>query len=82
MPTVEQVAETLPEAFKSKFDTKFAIVDGSKIFLETQSDLYMQSSTWSEYKQHNTAKFLLPAHLTELHHLSPHSMLSPYLMLN
>ena len=59
MPTVEQVAGTLPEAFKGKFDTTFAIIDGSEIFLETPSDLYMQSSTWSEYKQHNTAKFLL-----------------------
>ena len=49
MPTVEQVAGTLPEAFKGKFDTTFAIIDGSEIRLETPSDLYMQSSTWSEY---------------------------------
>ena len=31
MPTVEQVAGTLPEAFKGKFNTTFAIIDGSEI---------------------------------------------------
>ena len=28
-------------------------------FLETSSDLQLQSSTWSNYKHHNTAKFLI-----------------------
>ena len=27
--------------------------------METPSDLHMQSSTWSNYKHHNTAKFLI-----------------------
>ena len=27
--------------------------------METPSDLWMQSSTWSQYKHHNTAKFLV-----------------------
>ena len=31
----------------------------SEIFMETPSDLHMQSSTWSSYKHHNTAKFLI-----------------------
>ena len=59
MPTVDQVAGTLPSAFRNKFPTTYAIIDGSEIFIETPSDLHMQSSTWSQYKHHNTAKFLV-----------------------
>ena len=36
-----------------------AIIDGSEIFIETPTDLYMQLSTRSSYKHHNTAKFLI-----------------------
>ena len=56
---VEQVAGTLPHAFKDKYESTYAIIDGSEIFIETPSDLYMQSSTWSEYKHNNTGKFLV-----------------------
>ena len=31
----------------------------SEVFIETPSDLHMQSSTWSAYKHHNTVKFLV-----------------------
>ena len=58
-PSVEQVAATLPCAFQEKYPTIFSIIDGSEIFIETPSDLFMQSSTWSNYKHHNTAKFLI-----------------------
>ena len=56
MPSVEQVADTLPAV---KYPTTYAIIDGSEIFLETPTDLCMQSTTWSHYKHHNTAKFLV-----------------------
>ena len=59
MPKVQQVRATLPTAFKEKFPTTFAIIDGSEIFIEVPSDLHMQSSTWSSYKHHNTIKFLV-----------------------
>ena len=59
MPTVEQVKGTLPSTFRERFSTTFAIIDGSEIFIETPSDLLLQSSTWSQYKHHNTAKFLV-----------------------
>ena len=59
MPTVEQVKGTLPSAFRDRFPTTYAIIDGSEIFIEMPSDLHMQSSTWSQYKHHNTAKFLV-----------------------
>ena len=29
------------------------------MFIETPSDLHLQSSTWSQYKHHNTVKFLV-----------------------
>ena len=59
MPSVEQVSGTLPSTFREKFATTYAIIDGSEIFMETPTDLHMQSSTWSSYKHHNTAKFLI-----------------------
>ena len=59
MPSVEQVKGTLPHAFKDKYPDTYTIVDGSEVFIETPSDLHMQSSTWSEYKSHNTAKFFI-----------------------
>ena len=60
MPSVDQVWATLPTAFKEKFPTTFTIIDGSEVlFIETPSDLHMQSSTWPQYKHHNTVKFLV-----------------------
>ena len=59
MPAVDQVMGTLPAAFRDKFLTTYAIIDGSEVFIETPSDLHLQSSTWSQYKHHNTVKFLV-----------------------
>ena len=59
IPSVEQVVATLPVAFRSKYAKTFVIIDASEIFLEVPSDLHLQSSTWSNYKHHNTAKFLV-----------------------
>ena len=59
MPSVEQVKATLPSAFKEKFATAYAIIDSNEVFIETPSDFFMQSSTWRQYKQHNTVKFLV-----------------------
>ena len=57
MPAVEQVFATQPYAFRDKFPTTYAIIDASEVFMETPSDLHLQSSTWSQYKHHNTVKF-------------------------
>ena len=59
MPSTKQVEGTLPSAFREKYPTTYCIIDGSEIFMETPSDLHMQSSTWSNYKHHNTVKFLI-----------------------
>lgn len=58
-PLVEQVAATLPTAFRDKYPTTFSILDASELFVQTPSDLFLQSSSWSNYKHHNTAKFLI-----------------------
>ena len=58
-PTVKQVMGTLPHSFQAAYPNTYAIIDGSEIFIETPSDLFLQSSTWSQYKHHNTAKFLV-----------------------
>ena len=57
--SVDQVWDTMPSGFKEKYPTTFAIIDGTESFIETPSDLHLQSSTWSAYKQHNTVKYLI-----------------------
>ena len=60
MPTQQQVAAYLPHVFKENYPSTYAIIiDGTELFMETPSDLQMQSSTWSEYKHHNTSKCLI-----------------------
>ena len=61
-PSLEQVAATLPCAFQEKYSTTYSIIDASEIFMQMPSDLFIQSSTWSSYKHHNTAKFLIGCH--------------------
>ena len=58
MLDVDQVITTLPTSFCDKYQTTYAIIDATEIFLETPSDLHLQSSTWSSYKSHNTGKTL------------------------
>lgn len=59
MPDVEQIKATLPLAFRDQYSSTYTIIDASEVFLETPSDLQCQSSTWSNYKHHNTAKILV-----------------------
>ena len=58
-PSPEQVAATLSCAFQDKYPSTYSIIDASELFIQTPSDLFLQSSTWSSYKHHNTAKFLI-----------------------
>ena len=58
-PSPEQVAATLPCTFQDKYPSTYSIIDASELFIQTPSDLFLQSSTWSSYKHHNTAKFLI-----------------------
>ena len=58
-PSADQVMGTLPHSFWEMFHTTYGIIDGSEMFIQTPSDLHLQSSTWSQYKHHNLAKFLI-----------------------
>ena len=50
---------TLPHSFRKLYPNMYAIIDGSEVFIETPLDLNLQLSTWSQYKHHNTSKFLV-----------------------
>ena len=58
-PSTDQVWSTMPPIFKERYSTTYTIIDASEIFIETPTDLHRQSSTWSQYKHHNTFKFLV-----------------------
>ena len=49
----------MPKVFREKYPSIVAIIDASEILIETPSDLVLQSSSWSNYKHHNIAKFLV-----------------------
>ena len=58
-PLREQVIRTLPAPFEEKYATTYIIIDATEFYLETPTDMCLQSSTWSNYKQHNTGKVLI-----------------------
>ena len=51
------LATTLDRFCQSK--NLAGIIDCSDVFIETPKNLELQSATWSEYKHHNTIKFLV-----------------------
>ena len=57
--TNSRASGTLPHSFRKLYPNTYAIIDGSEVFIETPSDLNLKSSTWSQYKHHNTSKFLV-----------------------
>lgn len=56
--TRNEVAKTLPREFKN-FKRIRCIIDCSELFIQRPSDLKLQAATWSDYKSHNTLKFLV-----------------------
>ena len=48
-----------PPCLSRKISKTYIIIGATEIFLETPTDLQIQSSTWSNYKHHNTAKVLI-----------------------
>ena len=45
--------------FKGKFSRCVVIIDCFEIFMERPATLMARAQTWSNYKQHNTCKFLI-----------------------
>lgn len=58
IPDEETLIGSKPERFR-KLPDLHSIIDCTELFIETQKDLYLQSSTWSDYKHHNTVKLLV-----------------------
>ena len=59
-PAREELRKTMPLAFKRNFGDKVAvIIDCFEIFIERPSSLIARAMTWSNYKHHNTVKFLI-----------------------
>ena len=56
----EAVLEHMPKVFKEKGYSKVrVIIDCFESFIERSKSLEVQAITWSDYKHHNTIKFLL-----------------------
>ena len=49
----------LPPAFKGKFRNVRCIIDCTEIFIQRPNNLTTRAQTWSNYKHHNTMKYLI-----------------------
>ena len=59
-PEHEELQATMPVVFQRNFGKKVAvIIDCFEIFTEIPSSLIARAMTWSNYKHHNTVKFLI-----------------------
>ena len=59
-PEREQLLETTPLSFRNIFGTKVVIIiDCFEVFINRPNNLKARAQTWSNYKHHNTAKFLI-----------------------
>ena len=63
-PIMEQFKPFLPPKFQ-KFPNCRFIIDCTELFIERASSLLPQQLTFSNYKHHNTVKFLVLLHLLE-----------------
>lgn len=57
-PSKEIIAQTLPFSFRNFVNIR-CIIDCTELFVERASSLTMQGQTFSNYKHHNTVKFLV-----------------------
>ena len=58
-PDRELVRHTLPACFRKQYSKCISIIDCFEVFIERPADLKARAQTWSSYKNHNTAKFLI-----------------------
>ena len=56
----EAIRDNLPEAFIKTGNNKCRVIlDCAEVFIERPKSLDCQAATWSDYKHHNTIKFLV-----------------------
>lgn len=59
-PSREELHETMPMVFRKYFRRKITcIIDCFEIFIDRPSNMMARAQTWSSYKHHNTAKYLI-----------------------
>ena len=58
-PSKAGVQKTMPSCFWETYPSTRAIIDCTEIYIEKASSVRSQSSTYSNYKHHNTAKGLI-----------------------
>lgn len=58
-PSRDIINRTMPSQFKIKYPSTRVIIDCTEIFIQHPSSLTNQSLTYSNYKNHNTLKFLV-----------------------
>ena len=58
-PERGELYKTMPLNFKVKFSNCVVILDCFDIFMERPTSMIARAQTWSNYKQHNTCKFLI-----------------------
>ena len=58
-PGREELRKTMPTEFRKCFKQCVIIVDCFEVFMERPTNLKARAQTWSNYKHHNTVKFLI-----------------------
>ena len=58
-PSREVIRKNMPNIFTPKFSKCRCIIDCTEIFIDRTYNLKARAETWSNYKNHNTAKYLI-----------------------
>ena len=58
-PERDELMNTMPMDFRKSFRQCVTIIDCFEVFMERPTNVKAQAQTWSNYKHHNTAKFLI-----------------------
>lgn len=58
-PTRDELKDTMPLDFKNDFPKCVCVIDCFEVFCERPRDLKARAQTYSNYKHHNTVKFLI-----------------------
>ena len=58
-PDRDELQKTMPMDFRKNFRKYTIIIDCFEIFIERPTSLLARAQTWSNYKKHNTVKYLI-----------------------
>jgi hypothetical protein len=58
-PNRDACRAMMPMSLARKYPTLRCTLDCSETFVQRPCDLYLQATTWSDYKHHNTVKYLV-----------------------